>query len=80
MNRQQAEHILSGYLRIWGNSSLEDAAESLREIILDAMTEYRTSGPSANSYGITWPSIGVHTTYPPDHTAYKPIVTCGGES
>lgn len=85
MNRQQAEHILSGYLRIWSNPNMEDAAESLREIILDAMTEYRTSGSSANSYGITWPNIVVPTTsklpdtaYNP--TAYKPIVTCGGES
>ena len=69
MNRQQAERILSGYLYIWSNPNMKDAAESLREIILDAMTEYRTS--SITVPNITYPG----TTYP-GTTYHKPIVTC----
>lgn len=63
MNRQQAEHILDAY-RLVNN---EEASAALREVILDAMTEYKAST-------ITVPNI----TYPqltPNHS--KTIVTCG---
>lgn len=54
MNREQAEHILDGYMLIFGNPNMEDADHALREIILDAMTSsnYRTIG-----YVSTYPSI-----------------------
>lgn len=71
MNRQQAEHILDAYTDMHRECGSEDACvESLREVILDAMTSYRvTTTPS-----ITWPN-----TYPltvPNVIHNKPIVTC----
>ena len=68
MNRQQAEHILDAYTMM-AAASMEsqdeaNAKHALREVILDAMTEYR-SKPSSN-----WPGIGI--TYP---STGKPLVT-----
>lgn len=67
MNRQHAEHILDAYVRIRTNEADKDASDALREVILDAMTEYKSST-------ITLPNI----TYPQVTPNYgKPIVTCG---
>ncbi len=67
MNRQQAEHILDAYTRIRMREADSDASDALREVILDAMSEYRTST-------ITVPNI----TYPQITPNYgRPIVTCG---
>lgn len=67
MNRTQAEHILDAYIRIRMNEADKEASDSLRAVILDAMTEYRSSA-------ITVPNI----TYPQTTPNYgKPIVTCG---
>lgn len=71
MNRQQAEHILDAYVRIRMQEGDEEAADALREVILDAMTNYHvTTTPT-----ITWPN----NTYPltvPNVITNKPIVTC----
>ena len=78
MNRQQAEHILDAYVRIRMNEADKDASDALRAVILDAMTEYRTSGityPGTTYLGTTY--LGTTTGTP---TYHKPIVTCGGES
>jgi len=50
MNRQQAEHILDAYVRRRMRESDEDASDALREVILDAMTGYKSST-------ITYPQI-----------------------
>ena len=43
MNRNHAEHILDAYVETKKlGKKYENAAESLREVIIDAMTEYRT--------------------------------------
>ena len=56
MNRQQAEHILAAYTRMRMREADRDAADSLREVILDAMTEYRHTS-AWPGYGITVPSV-----------------------
>lgn len=53
MNREQAEHILDAYVRM-RNMSDKDASDALREVILDAMTDYR-------SKQTTWPGITIPT-------------------
>ena len=60
MNREQAEHILDVYINMECDNK---AQESLREVILDAMTSYKTV-PS-------YPSI----TYTPKDIT-KQIITC----
>ena len=66
MNRQQAEHILDAYIQTVKFVDDEEPAMALREVILDAMTEYRSST-------ITVPNI----TYPQITPNYgKTIVTC----
>lgn len=53
MNRKQAEHILDAYTRMMMREADSDAAGSLREVIIDAMTEYRyTSAWSDNGFTI----------------------------
>ena len=59
MNKKQAENILDGYLLIFSNPNMEDAANALREIILDAMSDAKTSG-----YVSTYP----HTITVPTNT------------
>lgn len=67
MNRQQAEHILDAYIQTVKFVDDEEPSMALREVILDAMTEYRSST-------ITVPNI----TYPQITPNYgKPVVTCG---
>ena len=73
MNRQQASHILDAYVNIKSAMWDQDAEESLREVILDAMTGY--SNPSGITYPrITVPGITVPNVTTP--TTTKPIVTC----
>ena len=77
MNRQQAEHILDAYVRMRmreNDEYDEDASDALREVILDAMTEYRTSGITVTP-GITWPATKPMTV----PTYHQPIVTCKNE-
>ena len=75
MNREQAEHILDAYLSMYcavkadgmhPDKDMAEASESLREVILDAMSNYKVT-PS-----ITWPN-----TYPltvPNVIHNKPTV------
>ena len=67
MNREQAENILDAYVLL-STTKNKAASDSLREVILDAMTEYRYSG-------ITWPSTKPMTV----PTYHQPIVTCQTE-
>lgn len=73
MNRQQAEHILDAYVRMRMRECDKDASDALREVILDAMTDCRTSGVTVTP-GITWP-----VTKPMTVPTYQPIVTCKTE-
>lgn len=49
MNREQAQHILDAYISMCyavdadGNSDAKKAKCALREVILDAMTKYKSS-------------------------------------
>ena len=70
MNRQQAEHILDAYVQTVKFVDDEEPSMALREVILDAMTEYRSSGITV-SPGITWP-VTKPMTVPTNH---QPIVT-----
>lgn len=74
MNRQQAEHILEAYVRMRMRENDEYVFDALREVILDAMTEYKTSGVVV-APGITWPSMKPMTV----PTYHQPIVTCKTE-
>ena len=74
MNRQQAEHILDAYVQTVKFVDDEEPSVALREVILDAMTEYRTSGVTVTP-GITWP-VTKPMTVP---TYHQPIVTCKTE-
>lgn len=71
MNREQAEHILDAYVRMRSMSD-KDSSDALREVILDAMTEYR-SKPTT-----TWPGITVSPTSYPTNWDGTPKVTCTG--
>lgn len=71
MNREQAEHILDAYVRMRMRESDNDASDALREVILDAMTEYRVK-PT------TWPGITIPTTNYPMNWDATPKVTCTG--
>lgn len=82
MNREQAEHILDAYLSMYcvvkadgmhPDRDVAEASTSLREVILDAMTQYKAStSASFNGYGITIP-----TNYPTNWDG-TPKVTCTG--
>lgn len=63
MNRQQAEHILDAYIQTIKFVDDEEPSIALREVILDAMTNYTTI--------TTYPNI----SYTPKDTAKPPIVT-----
>lgn len=72
MNREQAENILEAYINMECGGGDNKARQSLREVILDAMTEYR-SKPTTTWPGITLPS----TNYPRDWDyALKPQTIC----
>ena len=57
MNREQAENILEAYINIECGGGDNKARQSLREVILDAMTEYKTQ-KVATYPGITLPADG----------------------
>jgi hypothetical protein len=70
MNRVHAEHILDAYTDMHRECGSEDACvESLREVILDAMTGYKPQMISA-SPGITLP---VDNTPKVTWTGYDPL-------
>lgn len=85
MNREQAEHILDAYLSvchkvyadgIYADTESEKARDALREVILDAMTEYRVK---SNYPSITYPyATWVDTTKLPTNWDGTPKVTCTG--
>lgn len=82
MNRDQAEHILDAYLSICHavdadgihpDTDYKGAQNALREVILDAMAEYR-SKPTT-----TWPNITLPmASHPPQSWDGTPKVTCTG--
>ena len=73
MNRQQAEHILDAYVRMRMRGGDDDAVDSLREVILDAMVDFRTGIYPT----ITLPSTKPLVTYTDtaDPNVVKPSVT-----
>ena len=76
MNREQAEHILDAYVSMRMRESDKDASDALREVILDAMTEYRAK---SNYPSITYPhATWVDTTKLPTNWDGTPKVTCTG--
>lgn len=66
MNREQAEHILDAYVGMECADYDDKARQSLREVILDAMTGYKSSAITVPN--VIYPS----TTYP------NPLVTYTG--
>lgn len=52
MNRKQAEHILDAYVKSsrWCD---QDTADALKEVILDAMTEYKIQYQYLKPWNIT---------------------------
>ena len=78
MNREQAENILEAYINMecggWDNK----ARQSLREVILDAMTEYRVKSnyPSITYPYATW--VDTTKTALPTNWDGTPKVTCSG--
>lgn len=65
MNRKQAEHLLDAYVNLENGGGDNKARQSLREVILDAMTGY---------FGCSYPIIT--TTNHPYTTLDKHVVTC----
>ena len=56
MNREQASHILDAYIELeldTEGTTSKEAIDALRDVILDAMTEYKTT---ATPWTITYPS------------------------
>ena len=76
MNREQAEHILDAYACMRIREYDKDASDALREVILDAMTEYRLTSnyPSITYPYVTWAN---ETKLPTDWDG-TPKVTCTG--
>lgn len=72
MNREQAEHILEAYINLECGGGDNKARASLRDVILDAMTEYR-SKPTT-----TWPGITVSPAKLPTNWDGIPKVTFMG--
>lgn len=72
MNKEQAGHILDAYVRMRMRESDTDASDALREVILDAMTGYRTSYVSTYPHTITVP------TGTGGWSSSETIVTCNG--
>ena len=88
MNREQAEHILDAYLStcyavdadgLHPDTDAKKARDALREVILDAMTEYKVKSnyPSITHPYVTW----TNETKLPTDWDYTPKVTsyAGGE-
>ena len=64
MNRKQAENVLDAYVRMRMRESDKEASDSLRDVILDAMTDIRV-------YPITVPQ----TQQRWDNPIVKPLAT-----
>ena len=75
MNRQQAEHLLDACIEMELIGADNNARSSLREVILDAMTEYRQT---AKQSGMTYPCITLPATSYPTNWYGSPKVTCSG--
>lgn len=76
MNREHAEHILDAYVRMRMLEFDKDASDALREVIIDAMTEYRAK---PNYPSITYPyATWVDATKLPTNWDGTPKVTCTG--
>ena len=79
MNRQQAEHILDAYTDMHRECGDDDVCvKSLREVILDAMTQYKTV---SNPWTITYPPKPLVTYTAKEYPANwdgTPNVTCTG--
>ena len=76
MNREQAENILEAYVTLEVDGGDNKARMSLREVILDAMTEYRANTPKP---GITYPFVTwVDNSKMPTNWDGTPKVTCSG--
>jgi len=76
MNREQAENILEAYINMECGGGDNKARQSLREVILDAMTEYRVK---SNYPSITYPqATWVDTTKLTNHWDATPKVTFTG--
>lgn len=69
LNRKQAEHLLDAYVNMENGGGDNMARQSLREVILDAMTAY---------YSYSYPIIT--TTNYPSITYDKHVVTCNASS
>jgi len=79
MNRQQAAHLLDAYVLL-GEADAKDtdcAWESLREVILDAMTEYKTVTYPITVPNLTNPHPIVTYTDTADPNVVKPSTTTG---
>lgn len=75
MNRQQAEHLLDAYVDLENGVGHDKARQSLREVILDVMTEY---GQTAKQSGVTYPHITLPATSYPTNWDGSPKVTYSG--
>ena len=76
MNREQADNILEAYVTLECDGGDNKARMSLREVILDAMTEYKVKSSYPN---ITYPyATWVDTTKFPTKWDGTPKVTCTG--
>lgn len=78
MNREQAENILEAYINMECGGGDNKARASLREVILDAMTEYRVKSnyPSITYPYATW--VDTTKTNLPTNWDGTPKVTCSG--
>lgn len=79
MNREQASHILDAYIELeldTEGTASKEAIDALRDVILDAMTEYKTTN---NPWTITYPPKPIVTyTGTNDPNVVKPSVTNAG--
>ena len=73
MNREQAGNILDAYVLLYETNAVR-ATDALREVILDAMTEYKSSGITMGS---PWRVETVPCSYPTNWDG-TPKVTCTG--
>ena len=74
MNREQSEHILDAYVEMECNGGDNKARQSLREVILDAMTEYRSYPINISQPRVT-PTIPTIEPYKPPFTWTSTVET-----
>ena len=70
MNREQAEHILDAYIELECVGGDGKARQSLREVILDAMTGYRVATTPSITWPNTWEEDGKVVRGFPEKSAY----------